>query len=90
MLAAIIIAQYSDVPPLNAYKSAVDVVVELLKSVVLCFVIGGINAVIETGACAPLFEERLKDIVLQQNYLDGLDAKALSNLHVRLLQAQFK
>ena len=91
MLAAIIIAQYSDVPPLNAYKSAVDVVVELLKSVgAAVFVIGGINAVIETGHWRRYFEERLKDIVLQQNYLDGLDAKALSNLHVRLLQAQFK
>ena len=91
MLTAIIIAQYSDVAPLNSYKSAVDVLVELLKSVgAAVFVIGGINAVIETGHWRRYFEERLKDIVLQQNYLNGLDTKALSNLHIRLLQAQFK
>jgi hypothetical protein len=91
MLTAIIIAQYSDVAPLNTYKSAVDAAVELLKSVgAAIFVIGGINAVIETGHWRRYFEDRLKDIVLQQNYLDGLDTKVLSNLHVRLLQAQFK
>ena len=78
LLTAIMIAQYSDVAPLNSYKSAVDVSVGGSKSVgAAVFVIGGINAVIETGHWRRYFEERLKDIVLQQNYLNRLDTKAL-------------
>ncbi len=69
----------------------VNGIVELLNSAgAAIIVIGGINAIIETGHWRRYFEERLKDIVVQQNYLNTLDKSILSNIHVKLLQAQFK
>ncbi len=66
------------------YLSAIAV--ELLKTAgASLIVVGGINAIIEIGHWRQYFEERLKDIVMEQNYLNGLDKKVLANLHVKLL-----
>lgn len=91
LMAGIIIVQYYGTELLSPDHYVASTVVELLKSVgAALIVIGGINAIIETDHWRHYFEGRLKDIVLQQNYLDGLDEAVLNKLHIRLLQAQFK
>ena len=36
------------------------------------------------------FSERLKDVVIEQQYLSGLDNDTLNSLHVKLLKALYK
>jgi hypothetical protein len=82
----IVCKQYFVLDPTSANGYIVDTVVELFKAVgVALIVIGGINAIIETEHWRHYFEERLKDIVLQQNYLDGLDVTSLEKLHIKVI-----
>ena len=91
MLVAIIVAKYFEADSGRTHNYFVNGIVELLNSAgAAIIVIGGINAIIETGHWRRYFEEQLKDIVVQQNYLNTLDKSILSNIHVKLLQAQFK
>ena len=91
LLIAVITEKYSEAGVFEEHKNLADVIIETLKAAgAAVIVIGGINAIIETGHWRRYFEGRIKDIVVEQNYLNGLDKNTLSNLHVKLLQAQFQ
>jgi len=54
------------------------------------FVLGLIHILVETEGWSDYFRERIKQIVMQQSYLNTLDKDRLMALQASLLKAQFK
>jgi hypothetical protein len=57
---------------------------------IACLVLGLIHIMIETDDWSEYFRERIREIVMQQAYLDTLDKNRLAVLHASVLKAQFE
>jgi hypothetical protein len=56
---------------------------------IACLVLGLIHIMIETDDWSEYFRERIREIVMQQTYLNTLDKARLDVLHTSILKAQF-
>jgi hypothetical protein len=56
---------------------------------IACLVLGLIHIMIETDDWSEYFRERIREIVMQQAYLNTLDKARLTVLHTSILKAQF-
>ncbi len=64
---------------------------ELSKSIgiaIICFGVFGI--LVDTKNWRDYFAERLKEIVIEQRYLDSMDLEALSDLQTKVMKAFFR
>lgn len=61
---------------------------EVLRDVgIALFIFGLFNAMLELPEWKKYFGERIKEIVIQQDYLDGLDPRVLSEIETNVLKA---
>jgi hypothetical protein len=79
-------------PPTNLLGTLVfHSVIKLLELTgIACFVLGIIHILVETESWSEYFRERLREIVIQQAYLNTLDKERLAVLQTSVLKAQFK
>jgi hypothetical protein len=83
--------QPSPIAQHTAGRYGVETLIEMLKVAGSTLIITGlISIVIDLGHWRNYFEERLRDIVVDQKYLHALEPVALDELHAKLLKAQFR
>jgi hypothetical protein len=80
--------QPSPIAQHTAGRYGVETLIEMLKVAGSTLIITGlISIVIDLGHWRNYFEERLRDIVVDQKYLHALEPVALDELHAKLLKA---
>lgn len=96
-LLLILLSLYLDIPsaPMNAgieaSRGVPHIAVKLLEATgAILFGVGLLNIMLETKDWRDYFEQRIRDLIVDQKYLNILDKETLNSLQTNILKAQFK
>ena len=89
ILSGVLLVTGSRLLPIVGSFSGRTTVMDVLKDLgIAAFIFGLFNILIDLPGWKQYFEERIKEIIIQQEYLDGLDKDVLKLLETNVLKAR--